>query len=56
MNKIIQFLHPGAEHDSSSGMVLNSNNHRRKFIRVNVACIDKYIIQFETFESSKDNA
>jgi hypothetical protein len=40
MNKIIQFLHPGAEHDSSSGMVLNSNNHRRKFMRLNGACVD----------------
>lgn len=41
MNKIIQFLHPGSEHDSSSGLLWNSNNHKRKFMRVNGACIDK---------------
>jgi hypothetical protein len=55
MSKIIQFLHPGSEHDSSSGLLWNSNDHKRKFMRINGACIDKNLIQFETFESSTDH-
>lgn len=40
MNKIIQFLHPGTEHDSSSGLNWNSGNHKRKFMRLKGSCVD----------------
>ncbi len=34
MNKTIQFLHPGVEYDSVSGLNWNSGNHKRKFTRL----------------------
>lgn len=33
MSRIIQFLHPGKEHNNITGTVWNCGNHKRKFLR-----------------------
>ena len=35
MNTIIQFLHPGSEHDDKSGKNWNTGNHKRKYLKAN---------------------
>jgi len=40
MSRIIQFFHPGAEHDELSGISWNSGSHKRKFMISEGKCID----------------
>jgi len=40
MTKIIQFLHPGIEHNEKTGILWNTKKHRRKYLKIQGEYID----------------